>query len=96
MAVEAERGVAVVGCCLAGLFVKIIATGTGFDAGETSGACRVGLWVECNAFEGLDAVVAGEAVRVEALRCGADYAAFDGESAGRALGCCAAGGWRPV
>jgi hypothetical protein len=94
MAVEAERRVAVIGCCFARLLVwKFGTVGAGFDTRETSSACSVWFWVEGYAFEGLGAMVAGEAMGVETLRGGADYAAFDWKSACSTLGCCATRGW---
>lgn len=70
--------------------------GAGFDTGEAGVAGRGGLGVEGDAFEELGAVVASEAVGVEALGGGGDDAAGDGEGAGGALGSGAAVKGGPV
>ena len=99
VAVEAEGGVAVVSGSFAGFLFgegNGEVGGTGIDAGEAGGARGVGFGVEGDAFEGADAVVAGEAVGVEALRGGCDRAAGDGKGAGGTLGGGALRGGGPV
>lgn len=83
-------------CFPAGQEGHVVAGGASADAVHARGVLSAGLRVEGDALELLAALVAAEALRVEAAPARGDDAARDGERAGGALGAGADGGGRPV
>lgn len=80
----------------AGQELDVLAALAGADALNASAVFGRGFRVEGDAFEFLAALVAAEAVGVEATASCGDDAAADGERARGALGACADGGGGPV